>query len=74
MSTTNDNEEVHVFETAGIEEGNASVPGWLWLVIATLSIFAVVYIWQYLTGVQPSAADFKPPSEEADPLPPRGAD
>jgi hypothetical protein len=54
-----DHDDVHVYTTAGIEEGNAKVPRWLVLVILGLGIFAVAYVALYLTGVQPSAAGFK---------------
>lgn len=51
--------DVHVFETVGIEEGNARVPRWYLAAMALLVIFCGVYIVKYLFGSQPSAAEFK---------------
>ena len=42
--------------TSGIEEGHAPIPLWLTLAVTALLIFFVVYIVQYLTGVQPGTA------------------
>jgi hypothetical protein len=58
MSAPHD-EEVHVFEGVGIEEGNAPVPKWYIGVVMVLAVFFVVYMVRYLTGVQPSAAEMK---------------
>lgn len=51
--------DVHVFESVGIEEGNARVPRWYLLAMALLVGFCAVYIATYLFGAQPSAAEFK---------------
>lgn len=39
-----DEHHVHVYETSGIAEGNARVPLWFTVVIASLLAFFVVYI------------------------------
>ena len=59
MSSAPHDEEVHVFEGTGIEEGNAPIPRWYFLVVAVLGIFFVVYMFKYLSGAQPSAAEFR---------------
>lgn len=51
--------DVHVFESVGIQEGNARVPRWYVLAMALLVGFCAVYIATYLFGAQPSAAEFK---------------
>ena len=51
--------DVHVFESVGIQEGNARVPRWYMLAMALLVAFCAVYIATYLFGAQPSAAEFK---------------
>lgn len=51
--------DVHVFETVGIEEGNAKVPRWYLIAMLLLVGFCAVYIGQYLFGAQPSAAQLK---------------
>ena len=52
-------DEVHTYADGTIEEGNSAVPRWLLAVAAGLIVFAVYYIVTYISGVQPSAADFK---------------
>ena len=52
-------DDVHLYEESGIEEGNRRVPLWLTLSILSLLLFFVWYIWTYAFGVQPSAAQFK---------------
>ena len=51
--------EVHTFPGVGIEEGNGRVPRWFVLVMLALFVFFVVYLAQFLTGVQPSSAQLK---------------
>ena len=52
-------DDVHVYEGSGIEEGNAPVPRWYFLVAAILVVFYIVYLSRYLFGAQPSAAQLK---------------
>ena len=49
-------DDVHLYESVGIEEGNAPVPRWYLLVLAVMAVFFVVYVTTYARGVQPSAA------------------
>ena len=58
MSAPHD-EEVHVFEGTGIEEGNAPVPKWYLGVVVILVAFFIVYMIKYIDGAQPSAAAFR---------------
>ncbi len=51
--------DVHVFDTVGIEEGNARVPRWYLLAMGLLVLFCAVYVGRYLIGAQPSAAELK---------------
>lgn len=51
--------EVHVYEGPGIEEGNAKVPLWYIGVVVILLTFLGIYLYRYLHGVQPSAAEMK---------------
>jgi hypothetical protein len=52
-------DDVHVYEGPGIEEGNAKVPMWYLGVVAVLLTFLVVYLVRYMHGVQPEAAEMK---------------
>jgi hypothetical protein len=49
-------EHVHVFEEAGIEEGNKPIPKWYAAIALGLIVFFIVYIALYFTGVQPNTA------------------
>lgn len=51
--------DVHVFEDAGIREGNARIPRWYMGVMLALFLFMITYVTLYLTGVQPSASQLK---------------
>lgn len=52
-------DDVHVYEGTGIEEGNARVPAWYLCVMLGLGIFFVVYLVKYFHGAQPSAAELR---------------
>jgi N-terminal domain of cytochrome oxidase-cbb3, FixP len=64
---THGEEEVHVYETSGIEEGNKPVPKWLYFVMAILLVFAVTYISRYLTGVQANSVQLRHHAPEGSP-------
>ena len=49
----------HVFEEAGIVEGDAPVPKWFLWVLGFLYVVAVVYLVTYLVGAQPSSAQIQ---------------
>ncbi len=49
----------HVFEDAGIIEGDAPAPKWFLGFLGFLYLVAVVYLVTYLVGAQPTAAQFK---------------
>ena len=59
MSSQGHDDDVHVYEGSGIEEGNAPVPRWYFLVAAILVTFYIVYLCRYMFGAQPSAAKLR---------------
>jgi hypothetical protein len=52
-------QDVHVYEGTGIEEGNAPVPKWYIAVFCILVAFFIVYMVRYLHGAQPSTAQIR---------------
>jgi hypothetical protein len=52
-------DEIHVYEESGIEEGNRPVPFWFAIVALALLAFFGWYVVTHSSGVQPSATQFK---------------